>query len=106
MLEAQETKFFTLPVGRGKKRTLQIHTRKTANRSARQNGLDMAFKIRGLYVREQENKDPEFSVVMINRAYRPDWKAMRKAHPQIEVPGLPAHGESGPDNEIRCFIRK
>ena len=33
----------------------------------------MALKIRGLYVREQENEGPEFSVVMIDRSYRPDW---------------------------------
>ncbi len=58
----------------------------------------MAFKIRGLYLREQENKGPEFSVITINRAYRPDWAAMRRAQPKIEVPGLPAHGKSGPDN--------
>jgi hypothetical protein len=91
LMNAEETKFFTLPVGKGKDRRLQIESRKTANWSARQNGLDMAFKIRGLYVREQENKGPEFSVVMIDRSYRPDWAAMRRAQPKIEVPGLPAH---------------
>jgi hypothetical protein len=51
----------------------------------------MAFKIRGLHVREQENKSPEFSVVMIDRSSRPDWAAMRRAQPKIEV------RESGPD---------
>lgn len=88
LMNAEETKFFTLPVGKGKDRRLRIESRKTANWSARQNGLDMAFKIRGLYVREQENKGPEFSVVVINGAHRPDWDAMRRAHPKIEVPGL------------------
>jgi len=89
-MNAEETKFFTLPVGKGKDRRLQIESRKKANWSARQNGLDKAFKIRGLYVREQENKSPEFSVVMIDRSYRPDWGAMRRAQPKIEVPGLNA----------------
>ncbi|MGA7918571.1 MAG: hypothetical protein WCA38_02795 [Candidatus Acidiferrales bacterium] len=63
--------------------------------SARKEGLDMAFKIRGMYVREAENKGPEFTVVVIN-GHRPDWEAMHKAHPQIEVPGL-----SGPIRESR-----
>ena len=48
----------------------------------------MAFKIRGLYVREQENKGPEFSVITINASNRPDWGAMRRAQPKIDVPGL------------------
>jgi hypothetical protein len=46
-MNADATKFFTLPVGNGKDRRLQIESRKTANGSARQNGLDMALKIRG-----------------------------------------------------------
>jgi hypothetical protein len=53
----------------------------------------MALKIRGLYVREQENKGPEFSVVMIDASNRPDWAAMRRTQPKVEVPGLPGHGE-------------
>ena len=57
---------------------------------ARQNGLDMAFKIRGLYVREQENKGPEFSMIIIDSAHRLDWEVMRHAQPKIEVPGLNA----------------
>ena len=73
-------------------------TREVANHSIRKEGLDMAFKIRGLYVREQENKGPEFSVITINASNRPDWAAMRRAHPKIEVPGLPGQGKSGPDN--------
>ena len=84
LMNAEETKFFTLPVGKGKDRRLQIESRKTANWSARQNGLDMALKIRGLYVREQENKGPEFSVVMIDRSYRPDWAAMRRTQPKLK----------------------
>jgi hypothetical protein len=48
----------------------------------------MAFKIRGMYGREQENKGPEFSVVVIDAAHRPDWGAMRRAQPKIEIPGL------------------
>ena len=90
LMNADQTKFFSLPVGRGKTRTLQIHTRKTANRNARATGLDIFCKIRGLYVREAENKGPEFSVVIIDSANRPDWGAMRRAHPKIEVPGLNA----------------
>ncbi|MGA7918572.1 MAG: DUF5681 domain-containing protein [Candidatus Acidiferrales bacterium] len=45
---------------------------------------------------EQVDQEREFSVVMIDRSHRPDWAAMRKARPQIEVPGLnvaPAQGE-------------
>jgi hypothetical protein len=90
LMNAEETKFFTLPVGKGKDRRLQIESRKTANWSARTAGLDIACKIRGLYVREPENKGPEFSVIMIDRAHRPDWAAMRRARPKIEVPGLNA----------------
>jgi len=89
-MNADQTKFFSLPVGRGKTRTLQIHTRKTANWNARATGLDIFCKIRGLYVREAENKGPECSVVIIDSANRPDWGAMRRAHPKIEVPGLNA----------------
>jgi hypothetical protein len=89
-MNAEEIKFFMLPVGKGKDRRLQFESRKTANWSARQNGIDMAFKIRGLYVREQENKGPDFSVVMIDASNRPDWSAMRRAQPKIEVPGLKA----------------
>jgi hypothetical protein len=91
LMNAEETKFFTLPVGKGKDRRLQIESRKTANWNARQNGLDMAFKIRGLYVRKQENKGPEFSVLMIDASNRPDWATMRSTQPKIEVPSLPAH---------------
>ena len=85
-MNAEETKFFTLPMG--KDRRLQIESRKTANWSARQNGLDIAFKIRGLYVRKQENKGLEFSVVMIDASNQPAWGAMRRAQPKIDVPGL------------------
>jgi hypothetical protein len=85
---AEETKFFTLPVGRGKSRTLQIHKRNTVAWNARKEGLGMALKIRGMYVREAENKGPEFTVIVIDSSHRPDWAAMRRAQPKIEVPGL------------------
>ena len=84
LLKAQETKYFAY-TRQGKRLLLE---RNVAAHSIRANALDMAFKIRGLYVREQENKGPEFSVVMIDRSYRPDWGAMRRAQPKIEVPGL------------------
>jgi hypothetical protein len=50
----------------------------------------MAFKIRGPYLREQE-----FSAIVIDAAHRPDWEAMRRARPKIDVPGLniPPKGE-------------
>jgi hypothetical protein len=89
LLQAQETKYFAY-TRQGKRLLLE---RNVAAHSIRANALDMAFKIRGLYVREQENKGPEFSVVMIDRSYRPDWAAMRRTRPKIEVPGLPGHGE-------------
>ena len=88
LMGAEETKFFTLPVGRGKSRTLQIHKRNTVAWNARKEGLDMALKIRGMYVREAENKGPEFTVIVIDSSHRPDWAAMRRAQPKIEVPGL------------------
>jgi hypothetical protein len=88
LMQATETKFFTLPVGRGKNRKLHISTRNTPNWSARVSGLDMALKIRGLYVREQENKGPEFAVIVIDQSHRPDWAAMRRANSAIKVPGL------------------
>jgi hypothetical protein len=86
LLQAQETKYFAY-TRQGKRLLLE---RNVPAHSIRANALDMAFKIRGLYVREQENKGPEFSVVMIDRSYRPDWAAMRCAQGKIEVPGLPA----------------
>jgi hypothetical protein len=59
LLQAQETKYFAY-TRQGKRLLLE---RNVAAHSIRANALDMAFKIRGLYVREQENKGPEFSVV-------------------------------------------
>jgi hypothetical protein len=88
LMKADETKFFPLPVGRGKTRQLKISTRNTVAWNARKEGLDMAFKIRGLYVREAENVGPEFSVVIINAQNRPDWAAMRKARPTIAIPDV------------------
>jgi|HubBroStandDraft_4_1064222.scaffolds.fasta_scaffold108529_1 hypothetical protein len=69
--------------------------RNVAAHSIRANALDMAFKIRGPYLREQENKGPEFSAIVIDAAHRPDWEAMRRARPKIDVPGLniPPKGE-------------
>jgi hypothetical protein len=64
--------------------------RNVAAHSIRANALDMAFKIRGPYLREQE-----FSAIVIDAAHRPDWEAMRRARPKIDVPGLniPPKGE-------------
>jgi len=93
LLQAQETKYFAY-TRQGKRLLLE---RNVAAHSIRANALDMAFKIRGLYVREQENKGPEFSVVMIDASNRPDWAAMRRAQPKIKVPGLnvtPTQAES------------
>jgi hypothetical protein len=63
--------------------------RKRPDWPARKDGLDMAFKIRGLYVREQEGKNPEFSVV-IDSSHRPDWAAMKRAKVKTEFLGLNA----------------
>ena len=89
LMKAEQTKFFSLPVGRGKTRTLQIHKRNTVDWNARRDGLDIAMKIRGLYVREAENKRPEFTVIVIDASHRPDWAKMRGTK-TIEVPGLEA----------------
>jgi hypothetical protein len=53
---------------------------------------------------EQVDQGREFSVVMIDRSHRPDWAAMRRAQPKIEVPGLPGHGKSRPDNVNRFIV--
>ena len=98
LMNAEQTKFFSLPVGRGKTRTLQIHKRNTVDWNARRDGLDIAMKIRGLYVREAENKGPEFTVIVINAENRPDWAKMRAAQKTIDVPGLTGgngHGGNG-----------
>jgi hypothetical protein len=95
LMNAKETKFFSIPVGRGKTRTLQIHHRDTISWNARKEGLDMAFKIRGMYVREAENKGPEFTVIIINAENRPDWAKMRAAQKTIDVPGLTGGNGSG-----------
>jgi hypothetical protein len=86
LLRAQETKYFAY-TRKGKRLLLE---RNVAAHSIRANALDMAFKIRGLYLREQENKGPEFSAIVIDAAHRPDWEAMRRARPKIDVPGLNA----------------
>jgi hypothetical protein len=72
LMGTEETKFFTLPVGRGKNRTLQIHSRNTVAWNARKEGLNMAFKIRGLYVRDQENKVRSFDLYHLPHGY---WEA-------------------------------
>lgn len=41
---------------------------------------------------EQLDVGKEFSVVIINRAYRPDWKQMRRGKGTIDVPGLTGNG--------------
>jgi len=87
-MDAEETKFFPIAVGRGKNRRLRIDTRNTISWNARKEGLDMAFKIRGMYVREAENKGPEFTVIVINAENRPDWAKMRASQKTIDVPGL------------------
>ena len=46
---------------------------------------------------EQVDQKREFSVVMIDASNRPH-PGGDAARPKTEVPGLPAHGESGPDN--------
>lgn len=115
LLDAEETKFFPhhemeettekILEGEGEnarmvERPVKRSTFKLAERNCiawnpRRDGLDMAFKIRGMYQREQENKGPEFSVIIIDSGHRPDWSAMRKAQPQIEVPGLTVQSPQG-----------
>lgn len=86
MMNADETKFFPHHVVKGKKQSFKIDTRTVKAWNPRKEGLDMAFKIRGLYVREAENKGPEFTVLVIDGTKRPDWKAMRRALPS--PPGI------------------
>ena len=86
LMTAQETKFFPYTTAKGERKIL---TRVVEALGTRVQGLDMAFKIRGLYVREQENKGPEFTVIVIDGSQRPNWAAMKSARPAIEVPGLP-----------------
>jgi len=86
LMNATETKFFPY-TKRGKRLLLR---RDVANWNVRRDGIDMAFKIRGLYVREAENKGPEFSVVILNAANRPDWSKMQRV--QEVAPVLPGRG--------------
>jgi hypothetical protein len=51
---------------------------------------------------EQVNQERESSVVMINASNRPDWAAMRRAHPKIEVPGLDATPIQGERKLRKC----
>lgn len=82
LLQAEKVSYF--PYTRKGKRLLL--TRVNKDNSIRATALDTAFKVRGLYVKEAENKGPEFSVIVIDASHRPDWDAMRKARPAIEIP--------------------
>ena len=82
LLKAEKVSYF--PYTRKGKRLLL--TRVNADNSIRATALDTTFKVRGLYVKEAENKGVEFSVIVIDASHRPDWDAMRKARPAVEIP--------------------
>ena len=82
LLQAERISYF--PYTRKGKRLLL--TRVNADNSIRATALDTTFKVRGLYVKEAENKGVEFSVIVIDASHRPDWDAMRKARPAVEIP--------------------
>lgn len=82
LLNAEKVSYF--PYTRKGKRLLL--TRVNADNSIRATALDTTFKVRGLYVKEAENKGVEFSVIVIDASHRPDWDAMRKARPAVEIP--------------------
>ena len=86
MLNARETKFFPY-TKRGKRELL---TRSVVAWGPRGIAFDAAMKIRGMYVKEQENQGPQFSVVIINAANRPPWSQMRRANtpPEPAAPGV------------------
>ena len=82
MLNAEETKFFPY-TKRGKRELLTRHVVAWGPRGI---AFDAAMKIRGMYVKEQENQGPQFSVVIINAQNRPPWSQMRRANtPPQEV---------------------
>jgi hypothetical protein len=86
LLQAQETKYFRVHTPRKKAatRTQRSRTQHPGHR-ARYGVQDS----RAVRARAGEQRPGVLSVV-IDAAHRPDWAAMRRAQPKIEVPGLNA----------------
>ena len=82
LMNAEKTEFFPY-TKRGQRKVLSVNV---IDWRARDAGFDKAAKIRGFYVKEQENQGPQFSVVIINAQNRPPWSQMRRANtPPQEV---------------------
>lgn len=82
LMNAERTEFFPY-TKRGQRKLLSVNVVDWRTRDA---GLDKAMKIRGLYIKEAENKGPSFSVVIINAANRPNWSQMKRANAPQQVP--------------------
>ena len=84
LMNAEKTEFFPY-TKRGQRKLLSVNV---VDWRARDAGFDKAAKIRGLYIKEAENTGPQFSVVIINAANRPNWSQMKRANaPQPEATG-------------------
>jgi len=85
LMNAEKTEFFPY-TQRGQRKLLTVNV---VDWRARDDGLEKAMKIRGLYVKEAENTGPQFSVVIINGDNRPPWSQMKRAMQPAEAAPLP-----------------
>ena len=85
LMNAEKTEFFPYTKN-GQRKLLTVNV---VNWQAREDGLEKAMKIRGLYVKEAENKGPQFSVIILNAANRPPWSQMKRANPIPEPEPAP-----------------
>ena len=85
LMNAEKTEFFPY-TKRGQRKLLSVNVVDWRSRDA---GLDKAMKIRGLYIKEAENTGPQFSVIILNAANRPNWSQMKRANTPTP-PGEPA----------------
>ena len=85
LMNADKTEFFPYTKN-GQRKLLTVNV---INWQAREDGLEKAMKIRGLYVKEAENKGPQFSVIILNAANRPPWSQMKRANPVPEPEPAP-----------------
>lgn len=88
LMNAEKTEFFPYTKN-GQRKLLTVNV---VDWRARDAGFDKAAKIRGLYIKEAENKGPQFSVIILNAANRPPWSQMKRANPIPEAEPTPPIG--------------
>jgi hypothetical protein len=76
LMNAEKTEFFPY-TKRGQRKLLTVNV---VDWRARDAGLDKYLRIVGAYQQEAQNTGPQFSVVIINAAHRPNWSAMKRAN--------------------------